>query len=71
MGGYGLANGAGNLLSLLALQTADASAQYPLITGGVLLFSLVIGWMAGERPTRRGIGTLLFSLAAVFILMCG
>ena len=71
MGGYGLANGAGNLLSLLALQTADASALYPLITGGVLLFSLIIGWLAGEKSTRRGISTLLLSMTAVLILIRG
>lgn len=53
----------GNLFVLIALKHIDASVQYPLITGGVMLFSLLISIIRRERVTKRE----TFASVAAFI----
>ena len=65
MTGYGLINGGANLVALIALLHLPASVQYPLITGAVIVFSTIIGFVLGEKPTAKGIGAAVLSFAAM------
>lgn len=51
-GGYGVFNGVGNWLLLISLIHLPASVQYPLVTGGVMVFSTVISAVRKEKLTK-------------------
>ncbi|MBQ7961840.1 MAG: EamA family transporter [Clostridia bacterium] len=47
--GYGIFNGVGNWLLLISLVNLPASVQYPLVTGGVMVFSTIISMIRKEK----------------------
>ena len=49
--GYGIFNGVGNWLLLISLIHLPASVQYPLVTGGVMVFSTIISMIRKEKLT--------------------
>lgn len=51
--GYGVFNGIGNLFLLMSLVHLPASVQYPLVTGGVMLFSTLISSVRKEKITAK------------------
>lgn len=51
--GYGVFNGIGNLFLLISLSHLPASVQYPLVTGGVMIFSTVISAVRKEKITAK------------------
>ncbi len=61
--GYAASNGIGNLLSLIALASLPASVQFPIVTGGVMVFSTLIGFIRKEKPTIK----TLISVGLAFI----
>ncbi len=50
--GHGLSNGVGDLLLFLAIVNLDASVQFPLVTGGVMVFSTIISMLRREKIRR-------------------
>ncbi len=50
--GYGIFNGVGNWLLLISLVNLPASVQYPLVTGGVMVFSTVISAVRKEKLSK-------------------
>ncbi len=50
--GYGVFNGVGNWLLLISLIHLPASVQYPLVTGGVMVFSTVISIIRKEKLSK-------------------
>lgn len=50
--GYGIFNGAGNWFLLISLAHLPASVQYPLVTGGVMVFSTVISAVRKEKLSK-------------------
>ncbi|MBR4291578.1 MAG: hypothetical protein IKT52_13215 [Oscillospiraceae bacterium] len=67
--GYGIFNGVGNLFLLIALSTLPASVQYPLVTGGVMVFSTLISMIRKEDLTLKDyISTLVAFAASVLIV---
>lgn len=50
--GYGIFNGFGNWFLLISLVNLPASVQYPLVTGGVMVFSTVISAIRKEKLTK-------------------
>ncbi len=67
--GYGVFNGVGNLFLLIALGSLPASVQYPLVTGGVMVFSAIISTIRREKLTTRDyIATAIAFLASVVIV---
>lgn len=46
---YGAACGIGNLLLLISLEKLPASVQYPLVTGGTIVFSTIISVIRREK----------------------
>lgn len=48
LSGYAVCNGIGNLFCQIALTSLPASVQYPIITGGVMVFSTLISLVRRE-----------------------
>ena len=69
MGGYGVLCRVGNYLLLIALAHLPASAQYPFVTGGVMIISTVISFFTKNKPSKREIIGVAISFAALLILM--
>ena len=66
--GYGSVNGIGNLFLLIALINLPASVQYPLVTGGVMLFTTLIGAIRREKITVSEYIAAAIALAASIII---
>ena len=67
--GYGALNGVGNLFLLIALSNLPASVQYPLVTGGVMVFSTIISILQKEKLTKKDyVATAVSFVASVLIV---
>lgn len=68
---HGVFNAVANFILLLSLASLPASAQYPFITGGVIIASTVISAIMGSKPSKKEIISVILSfiglLALVFI----
>lgn len=62
--GNGFFNGAGDLLLFLAIAKLDASVQYPLVTGGVMVFSTVISMIRREKIRKIEYAATLIAFVA-------
>lgn len=69
MGGYGVLCRVANYILLIALVHLPASAQYPFITGGVMIISTLICCFTENKPSKREILGVAVSFAALLILM--
>ena len=69
MGGYGVLCRVGNYLLLIALAHLPASAQYPFVTGGVMIISTVISFFTPDKPSKREVLGVAVAFAALLILM--
>ncbi|MBQ6019910.1 MAG: EamA family transporter [Clostridia bacterium] len=67
--GYGILNRVANYLLLLSLAVLPASVQYPFITGGVIIVSVVIGFFTHQKPTKREMLSVALSAAGITALM--
>ena len=61
--GSGIANRIANFLLVIALMQVDASVQYPMVTGGVIIVSTLISSFGPVKPTKKE----LISVALAFI----
>lgn len=62
--GDGVLNGVGDLLLLIAVAVLPASVQYPLVTGGVMVFSTVISVIRREKVAKLEYIAAAVALAA-------
>lgn len=69
MGGYGIMCAVGNYLLLIALSVLNASAQYPFVTGGVMIISTLYSFFTPEKPGKREIISVLLALAGIIALV--
>ncbi len=69
MGGYGVLCRVGNYLLLIALAHLPASAQYPFVTGGVMIISTIISMFTQNKPSKREVIGVAVSFAGLLILM--
>lgn len=67
--GYGLFCAVGNFLLLLALRTLPASAQYPFVTGGVMVLSTLYSCFTPQKPAKRELLAVLFALLGIAALL--
>lgn len=58
-----------NYLLLIALAHLPASAQHPMITGGVMIFSTVICFFTPNKPSKREIISIIISFAGIIALI--
>lgn len=69
MGGYGVLSNVGNYLLLLALAGLPASAQYPFITGGVMILSTILCYFTDEKPKKKEIIAVALAFAGIMALV--
>lgn len=66
--GFAIFCGVGNLFVLIALKHLPASVQYPIITGGVMLVSLIISIMRKENVNKKNaIATAIAFVSSVLL----
>lgn len=58
----------GNLLVLIALKHLPASVQFPIITGGVMLVSLVISILRKEKVSEKNIFATVIAFVSTLLL---
>lgn len=66
--GFGVITTLANLILLIALLHVDASIQYPIVTGGVIVLSLMWDWILGKKPNRYAMGAAAVSFAGLLFL---
>lgn len=64
----GLADKIGNLILVIALAHVDASVQYPMVTGGVMIVSTLICFFGKKKPSRREIASVAVAFLGLMIL---
>ena len=69
MGAYGILCNIGNYLLLLSLDKIPASAQYPLVTGGVMIISTIICFFTDKKPGKRDIASVALSFCGIMALV--
>ncbi len=69
MAGNGILNRVANFLLLLSLAYLPASVQYPMITGGVMIVSTIIGYFTPNKPKTREWISLALSFAGIMALV--
>ncbi len=67
--GYALFSTFGGWLILVALDHLPASVQYPMITGGVIAFTAVVGSFFGQKPSKKEIVAASIAFAATIMMM--
>ena len=69
LSGYAVCNGIGNLFCQIALTALPASVQYPIITGGVMVFSTLISLVRREPiGGKTYLAAALACLSTILIL---
>ncbi len=68
-GGYGVVHGIASVLVLLSILHIEPSVQYPIITGGCVILSVVFGLFFGEKITKKSAICALITLAGTLVLM--
>ena len=66
---YGVLNATANWLLLIALIHVDGSMQYPLVTGGVMVVSTVIGYFTAKKPTKKDVLAVGLSMAGMLCML--
>lgn len=67
--GFAVFCGMGNLFALMALTKLPASVQYPILTGGVIVFSTAISAIRKEKLTAKQVVAAVLALSATMIIM--
>lgn len=67
--GHGSINRIANWMLIMALAHVPASAQYPMVTGGVMIVSTAFSFLSGKKPSRRELLAVLLSFAAIIALI--
>lgn len=65
----GFSNRMANLILTVALAVLPASAQYPMVTGGVIIVSTVIAAFSNKKPSKREILSVILSFTAILALV--
>lgn len=68
-GGYGIVNGIAEVMVLISILHIEPSVQYPIITGGCVVLSVVFGLFFKEKITLRNALCALLTLAGTMVLM--
>lgn len=66
--GYGIFNGLGNWFLLISLINLPASVQYPLVTGGVMVFSTIISKIRKEKLSKTDYISAAISFVASVLM---
>lgn len=73
--GLGLVSGSfaqlANLLVVIALAHVDASVQYPMVTGGIMIVSTLYCYFTPQKPSKKeilSVATAFLGLLAMFLI---
>lgn len=66
---YAFCSGIGNMLCLVALTALPASVQFPITTGGVMVFSTAISLIRGEKPSARTVVAAVIACVSTVLIM--
>lgn len=64
----GIVNRVANYLLLISLVHIEASVQYPLITGGVMIVSTVISYFGKNKPSKREVASVIMAFIGMLAL---
>lgn len=64
----GAGNKVANFFLVIALSHVDASVQYPMVTGGVMIVSTLLCFFGPRKPSRREILSVLIGFAGMLAL---
>lgn len=66
---YAFCSGIGNMLCLIALTVLPASVQFPITTGGVMVFSTLISIVRREKPSAKTIIAAAVAFISTVLIM--
>lgn len=66
---YGAINRTANWILVLALAHVDASAQYPMVTGGVIIVSTIISIIKKNIPSKKEIIAVILAFLGMLALI--
>lgn len=69
MAAYGAVNKFANFLLLIALEHLPASAQYPFVTGGVMILSTLLCFFTPEKPAKKDLAAVALAFAGLIVLV--
>lgn len=69
MAAYGAVNRTANYLLLIALEHLPASAQYPFVTGGVMIASTLLCFLTPQKPTKKELAAVGLAFAGLILLV--
>jgi len=64
----GTGNKIANFFLVIALSHVDASVQYPMVTGGVMIISTLLCFFGPKKPSRRELLSVLIGFAGMLAL---
>ena len=67
--GYGFCNSLGNYWLVVALAFVPASVQYPFVTGGVIIISVLIATLGKQKPSLKEYFATAISFVGLLLLM--
>ena len=68
-GGHGALNRVANYILVLALAHVDASVQYPMVTGGVIIVSTAVCFLSKSKPSRRELIAVAIAFVGLLALL--
>ena len=66
--GNGIANKIANMWLVIALVNVDASVQYPMVTGGVMIVSTAISFFSKIKPSNKELLSVLIAFLGMLAL---
>ena len=66
---YGALCNIANYLLLIGLDKIPASAQYPMVTGGVMAISTIICFFTDQKPTKKNVASVARSFIGILALV--
>ena len=64
----GVANRLANYLLIIALAYVDASVQYPMVTGGVIIVSTLICFFGQRKPSGKEVLSVIIAFLGLLLL---
>lgn len=64
----GIINRVANLLLVIALAHVDASVQYPMVTGGVMIVSTLICFFGKNKPSKKEVLSVIVAFIGLLLL---
>ncbi len=68
-GASGVINRVANYILIVALAFVPSSAQYPMVTGGVMIFSTIACFIMKNKPSKKEIVSVAIAFVALIILI--